>query len=419
MEEPNYTPRVVDAELTTRLQSVGAVVLEGPKACGKTETARQRAASEVLLDVDDAARAAAAVDPSLILAGAVPRLIDEWQVEPAIWAHVRREVDDRAEPGQFILAGSATPSDDATRHSGAGRVSRLRMRPMALAESGASTGAISLADLMDGGSSSAPEPDLTVRELAVELSRGGWPGTMRLPVEAAIEAVRPYLDEVRRTDISSVDGVRRDPERVERVLRSLARNIATPVSLNTLARDAGGSDGLLDRETIGEYLSSLARLFVVEDQPSWGPHLRTTHTLRKAAKRHFVDPSLAVAALRTGPEGLLRDLNFMGCVFESLVVRDLRVYCQKLGGEVMHYRDSDGLEVDAIVTLADGRWAAFEVKLGARAVDDAAKSLERFRGRVDVDRSGKPVALGVIVATGYGYTRPDGIHVIPIAALGP
>lgn len=415
----NYQARIADEELRRKLRNTGAVLIEGPKACGKTQTARQVAASEVLLDIDERARAAVALDPSLVLAGDTPRLIDEWQVEPRIWNHVRRAVDDRQEPGQFILAGSALPVDDATRHSGAGRISRLRMRPMSLFESGLSDGSISLGDLMDGGRASSSH-SLELAEVAQAVVRGGWPALQEISVEAATEGVTAYLDEVSRTDINRVDGGRRDPSRVRRLLRSLGRNVATHVATTTLAADSADGDGdPLKRETVAEYLAALERLFVIEDQPPWEPHLRSRSILRKAPKRHFVDPSLAAAALGADPAALLRDLSLFGFLFESLAVRDLRIYSQPLRGEVRQFRDNKGLEIDAIVESNAG-WAAFEVKLGGPdAIDEAAANLLKFSREVDAERSGEPSALGVIVAGGYGYTREDGVQVIPITALGP
>jgi len=414
-----YSPRVVDQELRNRLESSGAVLIEGPKACGKTETARQAAASEVLLDVDERARAAAALDPGLILAGNTPRLIDEWQVEPRVWNHVRRAVDDRQKPGQFILAGSAVPADDATRHSCAGRFSRLRMRPMSLCESGLSDGSISLSGLLREDTVSSSN-SIELAEMAEAVARGGWPALQSMPIDAAMESVADYLGEVSRTDINRIDGVQRDPARVHRLLRSLARNVATHVTTTTLAADsADGGDEPLKRQTVSEYLSALERLFVIEDQLPWEPHLRSRSILRKSPKRHFVDPSLAVAALRAAPASLLRDLNLFGFLFESLVVRDLRIYAQPLRGEVRQFRDNKGLEIDAIID-SDAGWAAFEVKLGApEAIEEAAANLLKFAGEIDTKRCGEPSALGVIVAGGYGYTREDGVRVIPITALGP
>lgn len=414
-----YLSRIADGELQRRLESSGAVLVEGTKACGKTETARQRAASEVLLDVDGEARRAVEVNPGVVLAGATPRLIDEWQVVPAIWNQVRREVDHRGEPGQFILAGSAQPADEVTRHTGAGRISRLRMRPMSLNELDLGHGEISLAGLLDGGKAEAADPGLELRDIAESLCRGGWPGFRRLDLEPALRSVRDYLDEVVRADLKGIRP-RHRPQKVMRLLRSLARNLATPVAATTLATDASETGDPVTSATVGEYLEALSRLFIVEDQPSWLPHLRSRYALRKAPKRHFVDPSLAVAALRANPEALMGDLNTLGFFFESMVVRDLRIYAQPLEASIEHFRDSNGLEIDAIVNCQDGHWGAFEVKLGGEtAIEEAAASLRKFAGQIDTSRSGRPAVLAVLTATGYGYARDDGVQVIPIGALGP
>lgn len=413
-----YVRRIVDAELDARLKANGAVVIEGPKACGKTETARRQAASEVLLDVDVAAQQAAEIDPRLLLDGETPRLIDEWQIVPAIWNHVRREVDSRSRPGQFLLTGSATPADDQTRHTGGLRFGRVQMRPMSLAEMGRSTATISLAALLNGAASRSPDPGLTVHDLIDDVVRGGWPGIRELSVADAARALRDYLDRIRRTDIEAVDGIRRDPERVQAVLRSLARNVGTQAALTRIAADAATPGTSVADDTVAEYLAALTRLMIVEDQPAWNTHLRSSHQLRTTPTRHFTDPSLAVAALRASPSALLADLNAFGLLFESLVIRDLRVYAQPLDGEVFHYRDHSGLEVDAVIDTGD-QWAAFEVKLGTGQVEQAAQNLIRFSRRVDTQKRGEPALLGVIVGTGFGYVRDDGIHVIPVGALGP
>lgn len=414
-----YLPRVADDELRARLASAGAVVIEGSKATGKTETARRMASSTVFLDVDENARRAAAVDPTLVLEGAAPRLIDEWQVEPGLWNHVRRAVDEGGDAGQFILTGSSVPADDVDRHTGAGRFSFVRMRPMSMFESGHTNGAVSLADLFAGEPARSADSGLGVRDLADRITVGGWPAQIDRGIVAGGRAARDYLEQISQVDLSKVSGTRRDPNRVQRLLRSLARNTATEVAITALAADAGGGDGPLDRHTVAAYLDALDRLMVIEDQPAWSPHLRSRATLRESPKRHFVDPSLAVAALGASPQRLLDDLNFFGLLFESLVVRDLRVLAQPLDGTVFHYRDQYGLEVDAIVQLIDGRWAAFEIKLGPGLVDDGAASLLKFRDRVDTSRSGEPSVLGVVVGTGLGYVRPDGVAVVPIGALAP
>jgi predicted AAA+ superfamily ATPase len=394
------------------------VLIEGPKASGKTETARRLAQSEVRLDVDDGARRAAQVDPTLILGDAPPLLIDEWQYVPAIWNHVRRAVDHRGAVGQFILTGSAVPPDDDTRHTGAGRISRMLMRPMSLAELGRSSAEVSLASLLSGEPPRAADTGLRIPDIAEDLARGGWPGFRGRSLEAALEAVRDYLAEVCRTDISRVDGVGRDPIRVEQLVASLARNVATYAATSTLAADAPTSGPPLKEHTAAAYLDSLARLMVVEDQPAWAPHLRSRYRLRRAAKRHFVDPSLAVAAMRAMPERLIADLNLFGFLFESLVVRDLRVYAQANDARVLQYRDSNGREIDAIVEVGDGRWAAFEVKLGEGQIDEAATNLSNVVRQIDTTRCGEPACLGVIVPSGYGYMRSDGVAVIPIGTLG-
>jgi predicted AAA+ superfamily ATPase len=415
-----YRPRIADGELASLLAAVGAVVVEGPRGCGKTETALRASASSVRLDIDDQAMAAGSLAPSLLLDGARPRLIDEWQLVPAVWNHVRRAVDSTGgSAGQFILTGSAVPTDDVTRHSGALRFGRLRMRPMSLVEAGRSTGGVSLATLLSGGEPRAADPGLDIRQIAEVLAVGGWPALLGRPVDAALMVLRGYLDETRRVDIPRVDGAARDPENVGRVLRSLARHVATQASARSIAADVGGIDGPIDHHTVLAYLSALSRVFVVEDLPAWSPALRSRTPLRSGPTRHFVDPSLAVASLGADPDRLLRDVETLGLLFESLAVRDLRIFAQALDARVLHYRDATGLEADAVVERRDGTWAAFEVKLGPSAVDEAAGNLLRLAGRVDPARHGDPAALVVLTGWGYGYRRPDGVCVVPIGALGP
>ena len=415
-----YLPRIVDTELTELLAAAGAVIVEGPRASGKTATALRAAASAVLLDVDENARRMIGVDPAAVLAaGDTPRLIDEWQVEPAIWNHVRRAVDRRGAFGQFILTGSAVPADDFTRHTGAGRFIRLRMRPMSLYESGSASGEISLRGLLDGEAQRAPRTGLSIAAVAELVCAGGWPGHAGKPLPGVLRAIRGYLDDVRRTDVSRVSGRTRDPVKVGRLLRSLARNVATPVSLTKLAAEVGEEGRASKADTVVEYLDALERLMVVEPQPAWSPHLRSRATLRRTPVRHFVDPSLAVAALRAAPGRLTADLEFLGLLFESLVVRDLRVHAQAADAQVFHYREKDGLEVDAVVEAADGRWAAFEIKLGERWVEDGARNLRRLAGRMEHSDHGPPSALAVIVPTGYGSVRPGDVGIVPIGALGP
>lgn len=419
VEQPGYRPRVADRELSERLTWAGAVVIEGPRACGKTWTARRIAESGVLLDVDDQARQLARLEPGEVLAGPTPRLIDEWQLEPHLWNHVRHAVDDRQAKGQFILTGSAVPPDDFTRHSGAGRFSRLRLRPMSLFELGHATGSVSLCSVLAGEPVPGCESRLHTRDLAQLICVGGWPAHLRASTGEALGANRDYLAEVSRVDVERVNGVRHDPNRVQRLMQSLARNVATYASIATMAADVGGSDARLMPHTARRYLTALERLMLIEDQPPWAPHLRSRSRLRSSPKRHFVDPSLAAAALRADPDYLMRDISWFGFLFESMVVRDLRVYAQATDASVYQYRDNTGLEVDAVVDAGPGRWAAFEVKLGTSRIAAAARTLRRFADRVDISRCGEPAALGVIVHSGYAYTRSDGVAVIPVGSLGP
>ena len=349
----------------------------------------------------------------------------EWQLEPALWNHVRRAVDRASGSGmgsaQFILTGSMVPADDITRHTGAGRISRLRLRTMTLQEIGVSSGQASLRELLQGRFEACADPGLPLPELVAQLCRGGWPGDLHRSDAACQTARIDYLEEIRRADISRTDGIQRNPENVGRVIRSLARNLATTVSARTIAADAGGGDGPLDGDTVRGYLDALRRLMVYEEQPAWAPHLRSRSLLRRAPKRHFVDPSLAAAALGATPERLLADLELelIARLFESLVYRELAVYSRACDATVYHYRDNTGLEVDAVVEDRRGDWCAFEVKLGAGQIDAAAGTLLKLRDRVDAEKSAPPRALGVIVSSGYGYRRKDGVAVIPIAALGP
>ena len=410
-----YRFRVVDTELRDQLQSASVVLIEGPKACGKTMTARRAAASEVFLDADPNALEAARTDPWLILEGPRPRLLDEWQVAPELWNPVRRAADLSRQKGLFLLTGSAAPPDDLTRHTGAGRIARVRMRPMSLFELGLSTGEVSLADLLAGQRVSAPSPPMTVPDLAEAICRGGWPGTLGTDLPTAQRFVRNYLNEIRRADLNRVSGKRRDPNRALRLLRSLARNIGTAVAVRTLAADIG--NGTTPR-TATEYLDDLIRLFVIEDLPAFSPQLRSRSRLRTTPKRYLTDPSLATAALGASPGELLRDLPYLGFLFEALVVRDLRVYAQAHDAELSHYRDNTGLEVDVIIETAQGRWMPIEIKLGGAAnIDQAARSLVRLRERVDTARVGEPAKLVVVTGTGFSYERPDGVTVVPLTSL--
>ena len=416
---PTYLPRVADASVKSALQALGAVMIEGPKACGKTETARQYARSEVLLDLDPEAQRAAAVDPRLLLAGEVPRLVDEWQREPRVWDAVRREVDTRRSPGQFILTGSATPRDQAVRHSGAGRMSVVTLRPMTLFEQGYSPGTVSLATLLDGQAPPATTSALDVTDYAERIVVGGWPGLIGRSVSDATRFMDGYVDTIIEHDIDVVSGARRDPRLVRRFLQAYAQVSAHPARLSTIVERArgGAADDGPSRWTAEPYLDALARLMVVDDLEAWNPELRSRTRLMTTPKRHLVDPSLAAALMGCDPIRLLGDLNTLGYLFESLAARDVRVYAAAAGAAVYHYRERAGeLEVDLVVERRDGAWIGAEVKLGATLIDDAANALLRLASARTIR---PPAALVVLTATEYAYRRPDGVAVIPLGLLGP
>lgn len=415
----NYIGRVADAELSARLSSAGAVLIEGPKACGKTETASRVAGSVVRLDVDSGSRALVTVAPEVLFDQPTPILFDEWQLETALWDFVRRQVDDRHPArGQFILTGSATPNDAARRHSGAGRISTLRMRPMSLHETGDSTGAVSLKSLFDGDVPAALDPGVTVQQLIGRIVTGGWPGLGGAELADAQQWLRDYLRNLVEVDVQGL-GARRDPGNVRKLLTALGRGVGTEMSVQSLAKDVGGADGPVERATINAYLDTLERLMIIEDVPAWAPHMRSTTPLRKSPTRFMTDPSLGVAALGVGPHQLLGDLNAAGFHFEALVVRDLRIYAQPMHGALSHWRDNNGHEVDVIITLDDGRWAALEVKMNPNDIDGAADSLTRFVDKVDTSKVGRPAFTGVITTHSPAYRRPDGVFVVPVATLGP
>jgi predicted AAA+ superfamily ATPase len=419
-----YIKRLADQELQRRLAYSGAVVIEGAKATGKTATALQCAKTVHRFDTDPNARTLAAVAPDILLKQTPPVLLDEWQLAPELWNHVRQTVDEGSSPGHFILTGSARPADDLTRHSGAGRFSRMRIRTLTGFERSIGQHQVSLAALLRGETSAVRDPGLTVPDLAELVCRGGFPGHASLTTAQAMSALRDYVGEISRTDIREVDGVARDPLRVAAVLTALARHVGTAVRPTTLLADVAArfSGVRIARvETVSEYLAVLERLWILEYQPAFAPHLRSSTRLRSTPVVHLVDPALATAALGATPESLLRDLNFFGLLFESMVLRDLRVFTHHQLSEVQHYRDETGLEVDAIVIGADGAWCAIEIKLGASpgVVDAAAESLLKFAARIDTTRMGTPAALAVLTGTGPGFVRKDGVVQIPYGALGP
>lgn len=414
----SYLHRIADRELVERLGYIGAVLIEGPKACGKTATATRHAQTVVRLDEDETARRLLTLAPDRLFDNPTPILFDEWQVEPTIWNKVRRQVDDREGKGLFILTGSATPTDDASRHSGAGRFSVMKMRPMSLFESGHSNGEMSLSSLLGGERQTGLGTHLTFDELLKRIVVGGWPELIDTDETSARRWLRDYLTNIVEVDIQRL-GSRRDPSNLRRLLESLGRSVAQAAKAAELARDVGGEDGPIAKETLSAYLTALDRLHLLDNSPAWLPHMRSRARLRTAPVRYFVDPSIGPAALGIGTSDLMNDLNALGLHYEALVIRDLRIYAQLLDARVDSWRDSEGHEVDAVVSVGPNKWGAFEIKLSPNAVDEAAAALLRFKANVDTSRHGEPSCLGVITSTGAGGLRPDGVHVIPIGCLGP
>lgn len=413
----DYRERVVEELVAGRLRTHGAVLLTGPKAVGKTTTARCFAASEVRLDQDRAALTAAQTDPSLVLDGEHPRLIDEYQLAAGIWNAVRGRVDDLAAKGLFLLTGSSTPESEERDHTGARRIAAVQMRTMTLLERSLSSGAVSVGALLDGSRAAAEPHRLSVIEAIEALAIGGWPDNLTLAPADAIDANADYLDVIAHADVQRVDGVRRDPDGVRRLLASYARNTATDASLRTIARTA---EQPLAETTLHDYLRALGRLFLIEDQPSWKPQLRSRVRLAATPKRHLADPSLAVAALGATPQQLLGpEIELAGFLFESQGIHDLRVYAQPHRAEVRFYRDNKGLEIDAIVEAADGRWFAAEVKLGHHRVDEGARNLLALRRKLSPATNAACGALVVVVADSPTYMRTDGVLVTSIGSLGP
>lgn len=414
-----YRPRIVDQQMASCLRSSPAVVVEGPRACGKTWTGRRFANSVVRFDKLPTTQISLEADPASFLVGDTPRLLDEWHLADGVWNAMRHACDDRALNGQFILAGSVRPNHAITDHSGAGRVARLRMRPMSLFESSDSTGLVSLSGLLDGGPCRAdpPEPDLS--RIAELVCRGGFPRFIAMDPADASDRMGDYLRDIAMLDVRGGEASH-DPLKMLALISSLARNEGAAASARTLVADTAGAGGPSDRGTVGRYLDRLAEAFVIEPLPAWSTHLRSSATLRSTPKRYFADPALAAAALQATPQGLRADLPTLGLLFESLAVRDLRVYAQAARAEVRFYLDSKNLEADAIITRSPGDWAAVEVKLGgAHAVTSAVESLRRVRDKVDAQQAGEPSRLIVLTAAGRAFETVDDIAVVPITLLGP
>lgn len=420
MREKGYLARISDKAINRALQSAGAVLIEGAKWCGKTSSATTFAQSVVYLqDPDRTASYLAMADtkPSLLLKGKTPRLLDEWQMAPVLWDAVRFEVDKRNEPGQFILTGSAVPQDNVIAHTGTGRISRILMRPMSLFESLESNGQVSLHALFNGKQEEGGMSDLSIEKIAFALCRGGWPASVRQSGATALRMARDYVEAVINYDVSRVDNIEKNPERVRLLLRSLARNVATLATQQTIKDDIEATDITASEKTIALYINALRRIFVVDDLLAWFPSLRSKTAIRTAPKRHFVDPSIATAVLRMNPEAVLNDFNAFGFLFEALCTRDVRIYAQAIDGDVFHYRDKSGLEADLIIRLRDGRWAPIEVKLGNKQIEEAAVNLLRLKSKIDEDKMGEPSFLMILTGGQHAYRRNDGVWIVPIGCL--
>ena len=421
----NYRKRVVDTLLAEKLEAVGAVLIEGPKACGKTTTAEQQAKSILYMDNPDRMSQnlqLAETNIKMLLKGDTPRLIDEWQIAPQLWDAIRFEVDHRGGDGQFMLTGSAVPADDSKiHHTGTGRFAWLTMRPMTLWESGESTGDVSLGRLFENTEMVEGESRLSMEDLAFVTCRGGWPRALNKKSEkAALEQAKEYYEAVTRSDISRVDGVSRDEQRVKRLMRSYARLQGTMAPVPTIVEDlkTNEPDGMSD-ETVASYIRALKKIFVIEDMEAWNPNLRSKTAIRASDNRFFVDPSIATAALGVGPQDLMNDLNTFGLLLETLAVRDLRVYAESLDGKVYHYRDKNGLECDTVVHLRNGSYGLIEIKLGGEElIEDGVRALNDLTGKIDTTKMKAPAFRMILTAVGkFAYRREDGIYVVPIGCL--
>ncbi len=418
-----YYQRISDKVLQDCLESKGAVLIEGAKWCGKTTSAKHIAESIIEMDRPDMTeqyQQMARIKPSNLLEGAVPHLIDEWQIAPNIWNAVRYEVDRRGEFGQFILTGSSVPPVfDESMHTGTGRIVRMRMRPMSLYESGDSSGKVSLKALFDGHEVTATDSH-TIDDIAYLICRGGWPMSINRSERIALKQAFDYFDAVVNDDISRAGDIKKDPERTRRLMRSYARNIATQASLETIRADVLSNDiDTFDKETVYRYLNTLKRIFVIEESPAWNPDLRSKTAIRTSDTRYFVDPSIAAAALGLGPADLINDLKFMGLIFENLCIRDLRVYSDVLGGRVYHYRDKNGLECDAVIHLRNGSYALVEIKLGGdKLIEEGAESLKKLSSKINKEKMKEPAFLMVLCGVApFAYKREDGVLVVPIGCL--
>ena len=420
----NYRKRIADDILIRKLEGKGAVLIEGPKWCGKTTTAEQVAASILYMKKKKKKEqniAMSELNPKRLLRGETPRLIDEWQLAPKLWDAIRFEVDHRDQLGQFVLTGSAVPADTREiTHSGTGRFTWLTMRPMSLYESGDSTGDVSLKDLFSDVSEIDGDSDLSIDRLAFLVCRGGWPQAVDMRDEIALDQAMDYYDAVVHADINRADNVQKNPERVKRLMRSYARNQGGQVPNTVLSQDIAANDETpISEETVASYVNALRKIFVVEDTPAWNPNLRSKTAIRSSDTRYYIDPSIAAAALGIGPNDLINDLKTFGFLFETLCVRDLRVFAGALNGEVYHYRDKEGQECDAVVHLRNGKYGLIEIKLGGdKLIEEGARSLKSMEAKIDTDKMNAPSFLMVLTGIGdYAYRRKDGVYIVPIGCL--
>lgn len=420
----DYKKRIADRILKNKLEGKGAILIEGPKWCGKTTTAEQLASS--VLYMDDPQRKnqnimMSEINPGRLLQGSTPRLIDEWQLAPKLWDAIRFEVDHRKELGQFILTGSAVPPDtQEITHSGTGRFSWFTMRPMSVYESGESTGEVSLRELFNSPETIDGESDVDIEKLAFMVCRGGWPQSLELKYNVALQQAFDYYDAVVNWDINRADGVRKNKERVKRLMRSYARNQGSQVSISTIRQDIIVNDESdISEDTVSAYLNALRKIFVIEDMPAWNPNLRSKTAIRTSDTRYFIDPSIATASLGIGPQDLINDLKTFGLMFETLCVRDLRVYAEALDGNVYHYRDKENLECDAVVHLRNGTYGLIEIKLGGnKLIEEGAANLKTLNSKLDTEKMKSPSFLMILVGTGdFAYRRDDGIYVVPVGCL--
>lgn len=413
-------PRIVDSEIEELMKFMGAVLIEGCKWCGKSTTGAHHAKSMIEFQNPDRRLEFENIKntkPSLFLIGEKPRMFDEWQMYPVIWDSIRTDVDHSRLKGQYILTGSARPSEGEVMHTGTGRISRITMRPMSLFESGESTGEVSFLDILNGKDINGMSK-LTIEDIADIIVRGGWPASIETTSNIKYRYAKEYVKSIIHEDIKTIDGIERNPEKMMSVLRSLARNISTQVSNSTISFDVKNNfDEDISRPTLIDYLNTLEKLFVIEDVNATNLNFRSKYALRTKPKKYFVDPSIATAVLGMSVNDLINDLNTFGFIFESLCIRDLKIYIQKLGGNVSFYRDEKDFEVDAIIRTDDGKWGAVEIKLGAGYIDEACENLLKFKDRVDIEKSGEPAFLMVLTGTNYSYKRPDGIYVVSIGTL--